>query len=127
MDTSERQIKRIVLERMDRCAVCHRPFEPDDVHVLSRKPDVWMMVVQCVECHTRNFVAALIGDGDPTAARMALRRLSAQHSGDVIAVDAETKPAPAGERISADDVIAMHEFLASFDGDFKTLFARSSI
>jgi hypothetical protein len=123
MDTSERQIKRIVLERMDRCSVCHRPFEPDDVHVLSRKPDVWMMVVQCVDCHSRNFVAALIGDGDATAARKALRRLSAEESGDVFEIDPEAPDH--GERVSVDDVIEMHEFLKSFGGDFKQLFARS--
>jgi hypothetical protein len=123
MDTSERQIKRIVLERMDRCSVCHRPFEPDDVHVLSRKPDVWMMVVQCVDCHARNFVAALIGDGDAAAARKALRRLSAEETGDVVEVAAEAPDD--GERVSIDDVIEMHEFLKSFDGDFKHFFEHS--
>jgi hypothetical protein len=121
MDTSERQIKRIVLERMDRCSICHRSFEPDDVHVLSRKPDVWMMVVHCVDCHARNFVAALIGDGDTAAARMALRRLSAEHSDNIIEIDPEAE-AP-GDPVSVDEVVEMHEFLKSFDGDFKDLFA----
>src|SRR5262249_6902394 len=123
MDTSERQIKRIVLERMDRCSVCHRTFEPDDIHVLSRKPDVWMMVVQCEDCQARNFVAALIGDGDPAAARMALRELSAEQT----PAGAEVEPdrATTGEPLGIDDVIEMHEFLQTFDGDFKSLFARS--
>jgi hypothetical protein len=123
MDTSERQIKRIVLERMDRCSVCHRAFEPDDIHVISRKPDVWMMVVQCVDCHARNFVAALVGDGDPTAAQMALRQLSAeQRLGEV---ELEPEAQTPGEPITVDDVIEMHEFLGNFDGNFKTLFART--
>jgi hypothetical protein len=121
MDTSERQIKRIVLERMDRCSVCHRTFEPDDIHVLSRKPDVWMMVVQCEDCQARNFVAALIGDSDPAAARLALRQLSAERSADVV----EPESRPQGAPVSIDDVIEMHQFLNSFDGDFKSLFARS--
>ena len=74
MDTSERQIKRIVLDRMERCSVCHRGFEPDDVHVLSRKSDMWMLMVSCGECNARNFVAAVIGDGDAEEAQLALRR-----------------------------------------------------
>ncbi|HKG26877.1 MAG TPA: hypothetical protein VKB09_14605 [Thermomicrobiales bacterium] len=123
MDTSERQIKRIVLERMDRCSVCHRAFEPDDIHVISRKPDVWMMVVQCVDCHARNFVAALVGDGDPTAAQMALRQLSAEQRLDEVELEPEAQTP--GEPVTIDDAIEMHEFLGTFDGDFKSLFSRT--
>jgi len=123
MDTSERQIKRIVLERMDRCSVCHRAFEPDDIHVISRKPDVWMMVVQCVDCHARNFVAALVGDGDPTAAQMALRQLSAEQRLDEVELEPEAQTP--GEPVTIDDAIEMHEFLGAFDGDFKSLFSRT--
>lgn len=123
MDTSERQIKRIVLDRMDRCSICHRPYQPDDVHVVSRKPDMWMMVVQCHDCHARNFVAAVLNDGDPAEARLALRRLSAG------AEDAAEGPVseapPAGPRVSAHDVLDMHEFLEGFDGDFRRLFGSS--
>ena len=79
MDTSEKQIKRIVLDRMERCSVCHRGFEPDDVHVLSRKSDMWMLMVSCGECQARNFVAAVIGDGDAEEAQLALRRLGEEH------------------------------------------------
>lgn len=123
MDTSERQIKRIVLERMDRCSVCHRTFEPDDIHVISRKPDVWMMVVQCEDCQARNFVAALIGDGDPAEARTALRQLSAEQGvGDDTV---ESGAARRGEPVGIDDVLEMHRFLATFDGNFKSFFARS--
>ena len=127
MDTSERQIKRIVLERMDRCAVCHRGFGPDDVHVLSRKPDVWMMVVQCVDCQARNFVAALIGDSDPAEARTALRQLSIEHRSDIVELEPEIQPAveAPGNPVSVDDVIDMHEFLNGFDGNFTSLFERS--
>lgn len=123
MDTSERQIKRIVLERMDRCGVCHRSFGPDDVHVLSRKPDVWMMVVQCVDCQARNFVAALIGDSDPDEARTALRQLSVEHQSEIVEIESDAEPV--GDPVGVDDVLDMHEFLTSFDGDFNALFRRS--
>ena len=120
MDTSEKQIKRIVLDRMERCGVCHRDFAPEDIHVLSRKANMWMMVVECVECHARNFVAAVLGDGDPSEAQLALRRLSEQHVHDD---PAPTEPAAPDEPpVSAHDVLDMHEFLRGFDGDFQKLF-----
>lgn len=121
MDTSDKQIKRIVLDRMERCSVCHRGFEPDDVHVLSRKSDMWMLMVSCGECHARNFVAAVIGDGDAEEAQLALRRLGEEH----IRTDSdssETETEQPGEPISIDDVLDIHAFLQGFDGDFQALF-----
>src|SRR5215217_7004994 len=76
MEASEGQIKRIVLKRMGRCRVCHRSYTGDDVSVVSRKPDLWMMVVECLDCHAKNFVAAVLNEGDPAQAELALRRLS---------------------------------------------------
>ncbi|MGH2533985.1 MAG: hypothetical protein ACRDJW_17000 [Thermomicrobiales bacterium] len=121
MDTSERQIKRIVLDRMDRCSVCHREYGPDDVHVLAKKPDMWMMVVRCTECHARSFVAAVLNDGDPDEARLALRQLTTEASSEVFH-EAATE-AVTGPPVSAIDVLNIHEFLEEFDGDFRSLFA----
>jgi hypothetical protein len=121
MDTSEKQIKRIVLDRMERCSVCHRGFEPDDVHVLSRKSDMWMLMVSCGECQARNFVAAVIGDGDAEEAQLALRRLGEEHVRARTGIEPEDE-GPPGEPVSVDDVIEIHQFLQGFDGDFKALF-----
>jgi hypothetical protein len=123
MDTSEKQIKRIVLDRMERCSVCHRGFEPDDVHVLSRKSDMWMLMVSCGECQARNFVAAVIGDGDAEEAQLALRRLGEQHVRTQTDIEPEDDGEP-GEPVSVDDVIETHQFLQGFDGDFKALFSH---
>ena len=121
MDTSEKQIKRIVLDRMERCSVCHRGFEPDDVHVLSRKSDMWMLMVSCGECQARNFVAAVIGDGDAEEAQLALRRLGEEHVRNRAGIEPEDEGV-SGEPVSVDDVIEIHQFLQGFDGDFKALF-----
>jgi hypothetical protein len=121
MDTSEKQIKRIVLDRMERCSVCHRGFEPDDVHVLSRKSDMWMLMVSCGECQARNFVAAVIGDGDAEEAQLALRRLGEEHVRTRSDIEPEDEGI-SGEPVSVDDVIEIHQFLQGFDGDFKALF-----
>jgi hypothetical protein len=126
MDTTEKQIKRIVLDRMERCSVCHRGFEPDDVQVLSRKSDMWMLMVSCGECHARNFVAAVIGDGDAEEAQLALRRLGEEHLRSRLdVVDEAEDEDVASEPVSIDDVLEIHEFLQGFDGDFRQLFKSS--
>jgi len=129
MNTSEKQIKRIVLDRMERCSVCHRGYQPDDIHVLSRRTDLWMMVVACAECPARNFVAAVLNDGDPQEAQLALRRLSqADVDPDLIAGlggsirDEQALADSPAPPVSVDDVLDMHEFLGGFDGDFQKMF-----
>jgi DNA-directed RNA polymerase subunit RPC12/RpoP len=122
---SEVHIKQIVLQRMERCSVCHHEFATDDIHVISRKSDIWTMLVECTDCHSRNFVAAVLNDGDPKEAQLALRKLSER------AIREVRKPAepeilseapPEGERVTASDVLDIHEFLETFDGDFNALF-----
>jgi hypothetical protein len=120
MDT-DKQIKQIVLDRMERCSVCHRGFEPDDVHVLSRKSDMWMLMVSCGECQARNFVAAVIGDGDAEEAQLALRRLGEEHIRTSREIDDE-EPGEPQDPVSIDDVLEIHGFLQGFDGDFQALF-----
>ncbi|HWV23164.1 MAG TPA: hypothetical protein VNZ58_03160 [Thermomicrobiales bacterium] len=119
---SEGQIKDIVLRRMHRCVVCHREFNPEDIQILSRKPDIWTMLVECDDCHARNFVAAVLNDGDPHEAQLALRRLTEQ----VEQLDDEPTIEPegpvTGEPVSAGDVVDMYQFLNEFDGDFIRLF-----
>lgn len=125
MESNEGQIKRIVLKRMGRCRTCHRPYTGEDVSIVSRKPDMWMMVVECMDCHSKNFVAAVLNEGDPAQAEIALRRMS---SGSEIEAEHElesmqiARPDP----LTAGDVADMHIFLQEFDGDFIRRFRESS-
>ena len=128
MDASDNQIRRIVVERMDRCTVCHRRFVEDDVEVVSRKSDVWLMIVQCKDCHSRSF-AAVVGD---TTAPIDTESLFGFRSDGSIEItfetdgeffDIEEAPEEATIPVDVDDVLEMHSFLDSFDGDFKSLFS----
>lgn len=125
----EGQVKQVILDRLPRCAVCHSPYEEDDINVVSTKNDVWMMVVECDVCHARNFVAAVMKDGDPDQAKVALQKMSdaATSGDDIVASDPELmREAEAnGPPVSATDVVDMHEFLGQFDGDFARLFNSS--
>ncbi len=124
--TPEGHVKQVVLDRLPRCAVCHSPYDEDDINVVSSKRDVWMMVVECEVCHARNFVAAVLKDGDPDQAKVALQKMSEDVRNGIVPVDEDEEAAatsvPTGPPVSASDVVDMHTFLNSFDGDFKRLF-----
>jgi len=124
---SEVRIKRIVLNRMERCIVCHHQFHTDDITVISREREMWTMLVECTDCHARNFVAAVLNDGDPEEAQLALRRLSERAVRDFNGVEqpeivVDELEEPAGEPVNASDVLDMYQFLEDFNGDFKSLF-----
>lgn len=128
MDSSEQQIKRNILDRMDRCTVCHRDFAADDLKVVRRERGYWVVAVTCGDCHNRNLVAAVLDDGDTTEARNVLKEMSNSAGFDIsfAPVDEDVvpiEPAPVnGPRVDAADVLDMHEFLEQFGGDFKRLF-----
>jgi hypothetical protein len=133
-EASEFQIKQNILERIDRCSVCHRGFAADDLKVIRREQGFWVIAVTCDDCHNRNLVAAVLNVGDTAEARSALRELSksagydiqfgedislADHAGGAIDIESPV----AGEAVAASDVLDMHEFLEQFDGDFRRLFS----
>jgi hypothetical protein len=126
MEANEGQIKRIVLKRMGRCRVCHRSYTDEDVSIVSRKPDMWMMVVECLDCHAKNFVAAVLNEGDPTQAELALRRMSSAGEFEIESIEEATVEELAGDPIRAADVADMHLFLDKFDGDFIGLFGKNT-
>ena len=124
--TPEGHVKQVVLDRLPRCAVCHSPYDEDDINVVSSKRDVWMMVVECEVCHARNFVAAVLKDGDPDQAKVALQKMSdeagiGESSFEFDEPIAATKE-PVEPPVEAGDVADMHGFLDNFNGDFKSLF-----
>lgn len=137
-DASEFQIKQNILERIDRCSVCHRQFGADDLKVIRRERGFWVIAVTCHDCHNRNLVAAVLNDGDTAEARSALRELSRSAGYDIEFGEVEERPPaeqfeqPAGDRmppgpiVDAGDVVDMHQFLDDFDGDFKRLFRNEA-
>ncbi len=131
MDASDNQIRRIVVERMDRCTVCHRRFVEDDVEVVSRKSDVWLMIVQCKDCHSRSF-AAVVGDTSAPIDSESLFgfrpdgsiEITFETDGEYFDLQQYSESEEDGEAlVTVDDLLEMHDFLDSFDGDFKSLFA----
>jgi hypothetical protein len=127
LDSQESKIRKIVLERLGACRVCHRLHQGGDVRIISQKPDVWMMVVECPDCRSRSFVAAVVDEKQADDAKIALRRLAGEQMRDVsLGMTGEElgedEPEEKAEPLSEADVTTMHEFLETFDGNFKALF-----
>lgn len=122
------QIKHMVLQQLNRCVVCHREYEVSDITSVQRKPGVWTLMVECEQCHSRNYIAAVTQDGNPEEAMFEVRSLTerAMHDTSLRNVDsddaAETQAPEVGDPVSAVDVLEMHDFLKDFDGDFERLF-----
>lgn len=125
------QIKQMVLQQLNRCVVCHREYEISDITSVQRKPGVWTLMVECEQCHSRNYIAAVTQDGNPEDAIFEVRSLTERamkdatipthHDNDASDQDVQTTREP----ISAIDVLEMHDFLNDFDGDFERLFRSS--
>lgn len=122
------QIKHMVLQQLNRCVVCHREYEVTDISSVQRKPGVWTLMVECEQCHSRNYIAAVTQDGNPEEAMFEVRSLTERAMQDASfrnvdnADGSETEVPEAGEPVSAVDVLEMHDFLQDFDGDFERLF-----
>lgn len=122
------QIKHMVLQQLNRCVVCHREYEVSDITSVQRKPGVWTLMVECEQCHSRNYIAAVTQDGNPEEAMFEVRSLTERAMQDtslrnVDSDDATETEAPVvGDPVSAVDVLEMHDFLQDFDGDFERLF-----
>ena len=131
MSHEESEILASVLDRLERCPVCHHTHRTGELQVVQRDERFWLVQVECSECHRQTFVAAVLEQGSAAEARRALRELTAART-EVTPFDAEplalarpAQPPETGERVSADDVIDMYVFLREFDGDFHRHFRET--
>lgn len=141
--------ERIVRERFaeQTCTHCGAHYPAEGVIVLARRRSTWMVMATCTRCQQRglfvvsfpeahrsdeqlgqsppstHFDAPNIFPGTflPTAPETTTHEPAdtpqLEQSG---ATHPDTPPA----LVTVNDVNEMHEFLASFNGDFNTLFAR---
>jgi len=143
MRTRERIIRDRFSERS--CGRCGAPYAPDSVLILARRAAHWMVMVSCPHCQQRNvFVVSFSGAHDtPTLDAEALADdatvpadadlpfapspLSSSSSSTTAPISSARAALPSptfsATPITAADVADMREFLASFSGDFSTLFS----
>jgi hypothetical protein len=109
------EVRRIVLSVVEDCIQCRQPFSLEDMRVVGRNGNLWVLAVRCPECQSQSFVAAVVGEHeDGTTIEAAAIDL----------IDEE--PAEVSDEyedvVDVDDVLDMHEFLNEFDGNFLRLF-----
>lgn len=122
------QIKHMVLQQLNRCVVCHREYEMTDITSVQRKPGVWTLMVQCEQCRSRNYIAAVTNDGSAEDAIFEVQTLTQRALSDKKRDPLESseellsEAPPYSTPVTAGDVVDMHDFLKNFDGDFERLF-----
>lgn len=96
-----------------RCHVCRRCFERDHVRLAARHEQLWIVSVRCSLCRNQQVFWIALKD----------------NQGEAILHDvSDPKPDSRDEEldsmppVTSDDVLEMHEFLRSFNGDFRQLF-----
>lgn len=110
MDSNEFDVRRTVVSVLEQCSNCNQHYSPDDVRVIERQGELWVLVVRCSHCDAQAYVAAVV---DPE--KTEINRATKSHA---------VSDAGIYATISVDDVLDLHEFLEEFDGDFAALFNR---
>jgi hypothetical protein len=93
------------------CAACGRAYRRDQIRVLAQREGLFFVSLDCGACATES-VAIISLDAAASEPRAAGLSESTR----------ETGRAAAAPLVRASDVLAMHEFLRHFDGDFRGLF-----
>jgi excinuclease UvrABC ATPase subunit len=127
MDNPDTDIRKRIAAYMGRCSVCHRQYRETDVEVRSREDDNWMMLVQCPDCRGQQVVAARFSeqpeqeDVQNQLLWFAQRELTGVFEAEPdLQLEGSTDLPP----VEVNDLVDMHEFLDSFNGDFSALFSE---
>ncbi len=103
MDARWEKVRAIVLNMVERCAVCGQRFSAEDLHALGRSRSTWAFRLTCQFCGASSLIAAVIDEEQ-------LR---------------ETPVPERTEPVTERDVEEIRAFLEHFDGDFQRLFGYS--
>jgi hypothetical protein len=99
------------------CATCGRGYRAPDIRVLAERDGLFFIDLGCSNCGSKAVAIVTIElDEDGIQADLGdldlLPRLAADGPRD-----------PLARPVDADDVLAVHEFLRDFNGDFAALFS----
>jgi hypothetical protein len=97
------------------CASCGRPYRPRGIRILAQRDDLFFVDLTCRDC----------GAGAVAIVTIEIEGDEAQLDAPELVPAVESVNDPDAPAVSTDDVLTMHEFLATFDGDFQALFERT--
>jgi hypothetical protein len=93
-----------------KCSVCGANHSGSDIRVLGKLESAWIVRVTCAKCQTAFKLLVVVDEQ-----RAAVSPVKEERSG-----GAAPRPPPVG----TDEVIDAHDFLETYQGDVRTLFAR---
>lgn len=102
------KIVRRVVSRM-KCVDCGGSYEEDRVSVIGHREDMWLLSVECAACARRSLTVVVVKGKEASGGITEFTKADLER----IAGSAPVK---------ADDVLDMHGFLQSFNGDFMAAF-----
>jgi len=100
----ESTIKKLVTSI--KCSSCGQLYRGRNIDVLGHREDLWFLSVFCPSCRTQYLIAAVVTGEKVSEVITDLTR-------------AELKKFRGAGGVTGDDVLDMHSFLKSFDGDFS--------
>lgn len=92
-----------------KCVICSHKYGDNDVFIMGRQDDVWMLMVSCPHCQTQGIILAMVKEDKQVEV---ITDLTPEELEKI-----EHMPA-----IDIDDVLDVHRFLRDFHGDFRELF-----
>lgn len=107
----EQKLKQLISSY--RCHVCRRCFERDHVRLAARHKQLWIVSVRCSLCRNQQVFWIALKDDQGEGI------LHDVSDGESAGEDEALNAMPP---VTSDDVLDMHEFLRSFNGDFHRLF-----
>ena len=110
MESSQERLFRQLLST-HRCTNCRHRFDRDRFNVVARHEKLWVVSARCSSCRASQMFWVSLRNGIQLAPEE-VSPLEREHF--------EALP-----ELTSDDVLEMHEFLNEFDGDFRSLFART--
>lgn len=144
MDGQEHIIQKLFTEQQ--CHRCKQLYQPENIVVLIRRLEVWIVMLSCTSCDQKDtyvvkFPSHLPGQQGRRVTSYRLSKppippispstplpeeLLSQPPTPSDVPDIPETPRPA-MLVNVDDVLDMHLFLERFNGDFQTLFAEFGI
>ncbi len=108
MNSSSQALIRQIVAHVT-CAVCGHHFGVSDILVLGRRDEQWALRVYCRECRAQALILATMNDtggADPVYTDL---------------LPDEWDRFKDAKPIKIDDVITVHDFMCSYQGDFSDI------
>ncbi len=102
-------IKRLMTSL--KCDTCGQHYNTPNVEILGHRDELWFFRVHCASCQSQCLIAATIKEQALADAVSDLNK-------------SELHEFYNGEQVATNDVLDMHNFLKTFNGDFNLLFRK---